>query len=176
MSCAGSDAKVKPPPQGFAEFVAARGDELRRFAYLLCGDPHTAEDLVQVALVKVLPRWESISARGSVDGYVRTVIINAQRSAWRRMSAKEQPSSHLPDRSQSDETSRVDDADLLGRALSRLPAGQRAAVILRFYEDRSELETAMILGCSTGTVKSQTHRGLSSLRARLEAEATSAQH
>lgn len=168
---------MKHPPDGFVDFVAGHSAGLQRFAYLLTGDFHAAEDLVQTALLKLLPRWSRVIAAGAPDAYVRTVIVNAQRSTWRRSSTKEQPRDVLPEVVQPNAAHRqVEDADLLSRALARLPRGQRAAVVLRFYEDRSEQETALILGCSVGTVKSQTHRALAALKAHLEPEVNCGSH
>jgi RNA polymerase sigma-70 factor (sigma-E family) len=155
----------------FVQFAESRGEQLRKFAFLLCADPHLAEDLVQTALVRLLPRWERVSSAGSPNAYARTIIVNEHRSLWRRR-LRYQRFVQRPDSDSVHDRAfdRVDDADALSRALAQLPAGQRAAAILRFYEDRSERETAEILGCSVGTVKSQTHRALSGLRTALTSE------
>lgn len=154
----------------FSAYVLARQRRLVRFAYLLTGDPHEAEDLVQAALLKVYRRWHAI--HGSADGYVRTAIINEHNSWWRRPGRRrEVASSDLV--TYSNPVAPADhhaDHDLRAQ-IAALPRQQRAAIVLRYYEDLSEAETAQILGCSVGTVKSHTSRALSHLRVAMK-EAT----
>ncbi|MFI0450698.1 SigE family RNA polymerase sigma factor [Actinomadura sp. 6N118] len=151
---------------GLPEFVAARGQALLRSAYLLTGDGHLAEDLVQSTLVKVAPRWRRVAAVGNPEAYVRKMLYHEHISWWRRRSRRNE----LPSAAPPDDERRPDFADgallsmVLQQALTKLTAKQRAVIVLRFYEDRSEIETAELLGCSTGTVKSQTHRALARLR------------
>ncbi|MGH3380783.1 MAG: SigE family RNA polymerase sigma factor [Actinoallomurus sp.] len=152
--------------KGFPEFVAAHQRSLLRTAYLLTGDGHLAEDLVQCALVKVATRWERVDASANPLAYVRKVLYHEHISWWRRRGRhRDHPSADPPE-----PEVRPDFADdtlrtmVLRQALSRLASRQRAVVVLRFYEDCSEAETAALLGCSIGTVKSQTHRALSRLR------------
>ncbi len=145
-------------------FVHGHQARLIRFGYLLTGDQAAAEDLVQSALLETIRRWDRITRRDSVEAYVRRAMINKQRSVWRRRASTEHLRADLPDTPTPDRTGQVDDLDLLQRALQQLPARQRAAVVLRFYEDLTEAQTAGVLDCSVGTVKSQTSRGIARLR------------
>jgi RNA polymerase sigma-70 factor (sigma-E family) len=148
----------------FQDFVLARRRALLRTAWLLTGDWHAAEDLVQTALMRCYPHWRRIAA-GNPDAYVRKAIANAHASSWRRRWHGEHPTAQLPDQADTDEYDAADSRRLLVSALGRLPARQRAVVVLRFYEDLSESDTAAALSCSVGTVKSQTAKALASLRA-----------
>lgn len=149
----------------FEAYVAERRPALLRWARAVAGDPHTAEDLLQDSLLRVLPRWESIREGAAADAYVRRTITRQYVSRQRRPSRREVVSAWLPE----PPTSTPDLADpreaqqVWGLVLA-LPARQRAAVALRFYEQLSVAETAEVLGCSTGTVKSNTSRGLAALR------------
>ena len=147
----------------FEEFVASRGRDLWRTAWLLTGDAHKAEDLVQTALMKCWGRWSSISDGGAVEAYVRRAMLNTYTDWWRRRWNSERPTEVMPDVVQHDADS-GDRQDTLA-ALASLPRGQRAVLVLRFYEDLTEAQTAEMLGISVGTVKSQTSRALSALRA-----------
>jgi RNA polymerase sigma-70 factor (sigma-E family) len=156
----------------YRDFVAARTAHLRRVAFLVCGDWHTAEDAVSTALAKLYVTWHRIRDIGRVDAYARTMVIRAvmdeHRRPWRREYARDIQDTVddiVPDR-----TAAVDDKVVLRLALSRLPKGRRAVLVLRFYEGLSVEETAEALGLSTGTVKSQTARGLSALRDLLPAD------
>ena len=151
---------------GFAQFVQARLLPLTRFAYLICGDRNAAQDLVQTALTRTMLRWSKID-QARAEAYVRTAIVNEQRMAWRRRWRGERPTAELPEVIGSDAFAHVDQADALQRALASLPVRQRAAVVLRYLDDMSEAQAAEVLQCSVGTVKSQTSRGLSKLRALL---------
>jgi RNA polymerase sigma-70 factor (sigma-E family) len=152
---------------GFREFVLARSAALTRTAYLLTGDRGLAEDLLQSALAKTAVRWPAVRRGGDPEAYIRRVLYNEFVSGWRRRQRR--PAESLtgapPERPH-----RVDEFDRtlqrlsLERALGQLTTSQRAVVVLRFYEDRSEAQTAELLGCSVGTVKSQTHRALARLR------------
>ncbi|WP_433347045.1 SigE family RNA polymerase sigma factor [Micromonospora sp. CA-111912] len=147
---------------GFAEFVRAEIGGLTRLAHLLTGDRHHAEDLVQVALERVAVRWEKIDDPAA---YLRRVLCTQAASwwRWRRARPPEQLGAAPPDRS----GAVADDTDLrlvLRAALARLTVRQRAVLVLRYYEDRSEAETAELLGCRIGTVKSQTRHALGRLR------------
>ncbi|WP_067474193.1 SigE family RNA polymerase sigma factor [Actinomadura hibisca] len=152
---------------GLPEFVAARGQALLRTAFLLTGDGHLAEDLVQSALVKVAPRWRKVTAAGDPEAYVRRVLHNEHITWWRRRGRHgDHPSADPPEPDGApDFAAGTLHTMVLRQALGRLTAKQRAVIVLRFYEDRSEAETARLLGCSVGTVKSQTHRALDRLRA-----------
>jgi RNA polymerase sigma-70 factor (sigma-E family) len=146
----------------FEEFVASRGRDLWRSAWLLTGDAQKAEDLVQTALMKCWRRWSSIADDGAVEAYVRRTMVTTYTDWWRRKWNGERPSEHVPDVVHRD-PDRGDRQDVLA-ALASLPRGQRAVVVLRFYEDLTEAQTAEALGVSVGTVKSQTSRALSALR------------
>lgn len=156
---------VEPRPT-FEEYVSARGTALLRTAWLLTGDHQRAEDLVQTALGKTWPHWSQIaqSGRGAYDAYVRKVMMTTYIAWWRRRAGSEYPTEEVPEGSEPGvEAKAVEHRDLL-RALSGLPRGQRAVIVMRYFEDLTEAQTADVLGCSVGTVKSQSARALSSLR------------
>ncbi len=146
---------------GFDEFVATRGPALLRTAYLLTGDHGLAEDLLQTALAKSWFAWGRID--GPPEPYVRRVLTTTYATWWRRRWRAERPAGELPDRPAAAGPS-VEDRDALWRALAVLPRRQRAVVVLRYYEDLSETDTAEALGISRGTVKSQASRALAALR------------
>lgn len=148
----------------FREYVASNLDRLCRFAYLVCHDWQRAEDAVQKALTRVYPRWSRIDS-ANPHAYVRRAVVNnlneERRRFWfqRERSSDDLPEPTQPDHAE-DSTARLAMLD----ALARLPKRQRLAVILRHWEDLSVEQTADIMSCSTGTVKSQTARGLQTLR------------
>ena len=151
--------------EDFRSYVAARSPALMRTAYMLSGNRADAEDLLQTALAKTYLAWDRIREREAVDGYVRRVMVNTQTSWWRRRKVDEHPTDALPERSGGrDATADADLHDALWTALSTLPKRQRAMVVLRYYEDLSEAETAQVMGVSVGTVKSATSRALAKLR------------
>jgi RNA polymerase sigma-70 factor (sigma-E family) len=150
--------------QQFQEFVAARTPALIRLAYLLTGDQHSAEDLLQTALTKTLVRWRSLR-NGNPEAYVRKVLYHEQVSWWRRASRRRETPVHpLPDTSSADLTGDVDLRLQMRDALLQLTAKQRAVLVLRYFEDLPESQVADVLGCSVGTVRSQTHRAVARLR------------
>jgi RNA polymerase sigma-70 factor (sigma-E family) len=151
-------------PEGFEEFVASGSPRLLRTAYLLTHDRAQAEDLLQTALARAWEAWSRI--RGNPEPYVRRVLVNAYASAWRRRWRGEVPTADLPERAApgADPLAELAERDRLWRALGRLPRRMRAVLVLRYYEDLSEAETAEVLGCSVGNVKSQASRGLAKLR------------
>ncbi len=152
----------------FASYVAARRPALLRWAWSVCGDAHTAEDLLQVSLVRVLAQWDSLRDHGAADAYVRRTITRQNVSRHRQRWVHDEIStSALPERTTAPATE--SDTGGLWPLVQALPAQQRAAVALRYYEELSIAETAAVLGCSPGTVKSNTSRGLAALR-RLAAE------
>jgi RNA polymerase sigma-70 factor (sigma-E family) len=158
-----SDRKVERDAE-FATYMAARQPALLRTAYLLTGDQHTAEDLVQTALAKLYLSWDKVNQRDSVDGYVRRILVNEHNSLWRRPWKKRETSTdRLPEQAAAPRAGH--DGDLWA-FVQTLPRKQRAAVVLRYYEELSEAETAQVLGVSVGTVKSQTSRALAAMRAR----------
>jgi RNA polymerase sigma-70 factor (sigma-E family) len=151
---------------GIREFVLARGPALSRTAYLLTADHGIAEDLLQSALAKTARHWPRVVAGGNPEGYVRRVLVNERTSWWRRRWTGERPTGHLPERPDNgDEADRIAARLTLVAALRQLPPRQRAVIVLRYYEDLSEAETAAMLGISTGTVKSQASAALRKLRA-----------
>jgi RNA polymerase sigma-70 factor, ECF subfamily len=151
----------------FREFVAARSAALLRTAYLLTGDWATAEDLLQTALTKTYLAWRRLGTIDAVEPYARRVLVTTATSWWRRRSNQERPTGALPDSGGPDGADERAERDLMWRFVCTLPVRQRAVLVLRFYEDMTETETARLLGISVGTVKSQGARALATLRRRL---------
>ncbi|MET7426814.1 SigE family RNA polymerase sigma factor [Dactylosporangium sp. NPDC005555] len=150
---------------GFREFVSTRLGRLSRTAYLLTGDHHKAEDLVQVTLVKVARHWRRVSQAGAPDAYVRRALYHEHVSSWRGRRVLEMSTAAPPERATGrDESAEAVRRIVLRNALARLAPGQRAVIVLRYFEDLSESDTADALGCSVGSVKSQTHHALARLR------------
>lgn len=137
---------------------------LVRYATLLCGDAVEAEELVQSALVRVTLRWPFLRDKDDPGAYVKRAIVNANINRWRRVRSREAPTDRLPETGVADRTSALADQDAVRRALATLPPRQRAVLVLRYLDDMTEQEAANVLGCSVGTVKSQTHKGLTKLR------------
>ncbi len=162
--------RVSVASEDFDAFVAARGAALVRIARGLLRDPHHAEDVVQEVLVKAHQHWGTITTRENPDAYVRRMLVNATTSFWRRAARREftVDSTAMPALCGPDEAARVDDRDLVLALLRRLPAKQRAVIVLRHYEGLPDAEIAQIMGTSVVTVRSNVHRGLASLRAMLE--------
>ena len=149
--------------EGFDAFVVARGAALLRTAYLLTGDRHLAEDLLQTSLSKTVRHWSRVRS-GSPDAYVRQAMVRENISWRRRRRVPEVVVADVPDQpfsAGSDPDRRL----ALDAALRQLTPKQRAVLVLRFYEDLTELQVSHVLGCSVGTVKSQTHRALERMRA-----------
>jgi RNA polymerase sigma-70 factor (sigma-E family) len=148
---------------GFREFARTRTLALRRTAYLLCGDWHLAEDLVQSALLKLYGAWPRVHASEAVDKYTRQILLRCwldeQRRPWRK---RERRDGIVPEKEHVDQPSGI--SDILLTALAELPPKQRAAVVMRYCNDLPIAEVAAALRCSEGTVKSQTSRGLETLR------------
>ena len=158
---------AEPAPVSLEAFVAERGPAMLRLAWLLAGDRDTAHDIVQESLVRVLPRWGRITKRGQdPEPYVRTVIRSVWVDGWRRASkASVLPVAEPPDSGRPDAAlDALPDQVALEQALAKLAPGHRAVVVLRFYEDLTEVQTAAVLGCSVSTVKSQTRDALRRLR------------
>jgi RNA polymerase sigma-70 factor (ECF subfamily) len=151
----------------FTAFVATRSPALLRTAFMLTGDDRAAEDLLQTALLATVRHWRRIRERESLEAFVRRVMVNERRSWFRRRQSGEVAVAEIVESMTPDFTGRSADADLVSRALLTLPHRQRATVVLRFFDDLSEAEVASILGCSVGTVKSQTSKALIKLRAAL---------
>ncbi len=147
---------------GFDEFVAARSGRLLRTAYLLTRDRDLAEDLLQTSLTKAWFGWARID--GEPEPYVRKVLVNTYASWWRRKWRGEQPTDELPETGHGEHAAATDTSHDLWSALGRLPRRQQAVVVLRYFEDLTEAETARVLDCSVGTVKSQAFKALAKLR------------
>ncbi|WP_354637124.1 SigE family RNA polymerase sigma factor [Kitasatospora camelliae] len=156
---------------GFEEFVAVCGPRLLRSAWLLTGDRHLAEDLLQTALARCWPKWRRI-ADEHPEAYVRRAMVRVHASWWRRRWRLEVPHEFLPEEAGTDRYEEVELGHTVVQALRRLPRRQRAVVVLRYLEDRSVEETAALLDCSPGTVKSQSAKALSALRMHLPDHAT----
>jgi RNA polymerase sigma-70 factor (sigma-E family) len=155
----------------FEHYMAARQPSLLRTAYLLTGDRHSAEDLVQTALAKLYLSWDKVQRREHLDGYVRRILVNEHNSLWRRAwKRKEVTTDDVPDRAGVDDAHDHGERAALWEFVQTLPRKQRAVVVLRYYEDLSEAEVAEILGVSVGTVKSQSSRALAALRARVHTQ------
>jgi RNA polymerase sigma-70 factor (sigma-E family) len=152
-------------PEGFRDFVAARSPALLRSAWLLTGDEALAQDLVQTALARVWPRWSRLAEPSRAEAYVRRVIVTTYVDWWRRRWRAEQPTAEVPDRRRyGDEYAIAEVRHDLAVAMATLTRRQRAVVVLRYFEDLTEAQAAVALGCSVGTVKSQTHKALARLR------------
>lgn len=156
--------------QQFNAWVTRSSPRLHRVAFLLTGDWQAAEDALQESLASAARHWSRIAETGNPDAYVRQVLVNRVRRRWRRHSSRERAVAEPPTGSVSDGAQQRADRDELLEALRRLPARQRAAVVFRYFEQLTEAETAEALGCSIGTVKSQTHRALATLRSTIEAQ------
>lgn len=155
----------------FSEFVATRSAALFRFAYLIVGDHGLAQDLVQEALTKTYVAWPRLREVGKVEAYTRRAITTTYISWWRRKAwHAERPRDDVPDTSGPNRPGHDDgvvDRAWLWQELQALPPRQRAAIVLRYYEDLTEAQTAEAMGCAVGTVKSQVSQGLRRLRDRL---------
>jgi RNA polymerase sigma-70 factor (sigma-E family) len=152
-------------PEGFAEFVAARSPSLLRTAWLLTGDAGRAEDLLQTVLARLWWRWSRVGSGDDPEAYVRRMLYTTYLNWWHRRWRGEVPADWLPETAERTDLAGDSAArDAVRRALARLSARQRAVVVLRFVEDRSVAETAALLGCTAGTVKTQTSRALGALR------------
>ena len=150
----------------FTEFAAASRARLRSTAYLLCGDWHRASDHVQEGLIRVYVAWPRLVRHGGELAYARKAVVSAFLDASRKRSSTERPSPERLDSSSGEDfAAAIADRAALMAALARLPARQRACVVLRYFEELDVRETAAALSCSEGNVKSQTSRALVSLRA-----------
>ncbi|AGL20013.1 SigE family RNA polymerase sigma factor [Actinoplanes sp. N902-109] len=159
---------MRTPDDGFPEFVRAQWGPLTRTAYLLTGDRSYAEDLVQTALEKTHRKWRKVAALESPVAYVRRVLVNTAIS-WRRRRSHGETPAMPPDTVRArDPYPQVEERQQLLAALRTLPPRMRAVLVLRYFEDLTEPDTAAALGCSVGTVKSQASRGLQRLRHQLE--------
>ena len=160
-------------PEGFRKFVATSSPTLLRSAWLLTGHERTAEDLVQATFERMWPRWHRLNDPRSADTYARTtmlsIFLNWRRRRWRG----ELPVDRLPEQVDAhDALAEADIRNTVQLALMALPRRQRAVIVLRYFDDFTESQTAAALGCSVGTVKSQAARALAKLRVSLRAELT----
>lgn len=157
-----ADGEAAAGERRFRDYVRERQTALRRTAYLLCGDWYQADDLVQTALTKLFLHWRRASKADNLDAYAHTVLvrvfIDERRRGWWRVRL----GGRLPDRQDSSDDPEIRLA--LQQALTQLAPRQRAAVVLRFYQDLSVEQVAEVLGCRPGTVKSQTSRALTTLQ------------
>jgi RNA polymerase sigma-70 factor (sigma-E family) len=150
----------------FVEFVAARSTALQRAAYLMVADVGLAQDLVQEALVKTCGVWPRLRERGAAEAYARKVITTTAMAWFRRRAwSAERSSDRPPDTPTPGHADEVTERAWLWQCLLQLPPRQRIAIVLRFYEDLSEAQTAEAMNCAVGTVKSQVSAGLAKLRA-----------
>src|SRR5688572_14629267 len=152
----------------FDEWVAARGPGLLRLAYVLTGNRADAEDAVQDALARALPRWDHIRSVGDPDAYVRRMVVNAHTSWWRRFRRRETP---VPETfGSASSATGTEERDRVWRACLALPEPQRVAVVLRYYEQLEYAEIAALTGVAEGSVRARVSRGLAALRATLGEE------
>ncbi|OEJ26127.1 RNA polymerase subunit sigma-24 [Streptomyces agglomeratus] len=174
-SKAATRAATPTPCPSFSTYVRTRGPVLLRTARSLTANPCDAEDLLQTALTKTYVAWDRIEDHRALDGYVRRALLNTRTSQWRKRKVDEYATDELPEpgpasAAGSAAAGAVDPAeqqalrDAMWRAIMKLPDRQRAMVVLRYYEDLSEVQTAEVLGVSVGTVKSAVSRALGKLR------------
>jgi RNA polymerase sigma-70 factor (sigma-E family) len=152
----------------FSEYVIARGPALLRFGFVLCGDRHLAEDLVQEVLARAHRQWRRVEAATSPDAYVRKAIVREFLSWRRRLTNRELVIGDLPEPTHRDDgrdpQTGITDRDEMWWLLAQLSRMQRAVLVLRFYEDMSNEQIAELLGCAAGTVRMHASRGLAHLR------------
>ncbi len=151
--------------QQLVDYVRARWPALVRYAAVVCGDAAEGEELAQATLVRVAARWRLLRDRDNIDAYVRTAIVRGHLNQRHRLRRRERPVADLPVTSLADPAEDAGRGVDVRRALATLPPRQRAVLVLRYLDDLSELQTADILECSVGTVKSQASKALASLRA-----------
>ncbi|GAB7046365.1 SigE family RNA polymerase sigma factor [Catenuloplanes indicus] len=168
MSTNESTTVVTGRAEDFDDFVHGRGRALLRFAYVLSGDAHLAEDLVQEVLARMHRRWHKVTVMESPEAYVRTAIVRQFVSWRRRFSAREAILADVPEPAGVDEPqARVAARDQMWQLMAGLPRSQRAVLVLRFYEDLPDDEIAALLGCGQSTVRSQAARALARMRTML---------
>lgn len=160
-------------PRTFDDYVRARSVALQKYAFLVTRNTEDARDAVQDALIGLYPRWEQVSASGGVDAYVRRSVVNAAVSRWRKV-RRLMPVAEPEDRDAAGSARRLDDAvtdaHVAWQLCDRLPPLQRAAVVLRFFDDLSFAEVGEALGCPEATSRSHVHRALARLRSELGEE------
>ncbi|MEH1128473.1 SigE family RNA polymerase sigma factor [Micromonospora sp. CPCC 206061] len=158
--------EVDADTQDYVDYVSTRLERWHRAAFLLCGDRHRADDLVQTTMTKLYVHWARARAADKIDGYVHRMLVRAfldeRRLAWSKVWLM--PATPEPDTASD---SALEDRDLVVRALEELPKGQRTVLVMRFLCDMPVEQVAAAMRCSTGNVKAQTFRGLAALRERL---------
>lgn len=171
-ACSPGVGPAPAEPESFTSWVGEHHRALLAFAELISGDVPTSEDLVQIALARAFLKWERLSGPDQEPvAYVRRIIVNENASLWRRAwKRRERPTAELPERSTSPTSSTGSDRTWV--AVQMLPLRQRTVIALRFYADLSVADTAVAMGCSTGTVKTHTSRAIAALRTRLDGAPT----
>jgi RNA polymerase sigma-70 factor (sigma-E family) len=175
-TCSEGTTVSRRDPQAFADFVAARSAALHRAAYLMVGDAQLAQDLVQEALTKTYVVWPRLRDPGAAEAYTRKAITTTAIGWYRKKSWGERAVDALPEPQRAGREDDIEQRAWLWQALQELPVRQRAAIVLRYYEDLTEPQTAEAMGCAVGTVKSQVSAGLKKLRARLGDDAEPLPH
>jgi RNA polymerase sigma-70 factor (sigma-E family) len=160
--------------QQFREYVAGQSARLRRTAYLLCGNWHTSQDLVQETLCKLFVAWPRVSKMDQIHLYARKALLRTYLHTLRRRRWREEPLHLSRDVAERSGPGAEERAEMMA-ALATVPPRQRAVLVLRFYDDLSVEDTARLLRCSAGTVKSQSARGLAALRRALEQDRMTAE-
>src|SRR3954454_2164200 len=158
-------SRMDSAPEAFDHLLRERSAALLRTAYLLTGDRHLAEDLLQAALTKTYLRWSSLRDEAAAEAYVRKVMVSVYTRWWQRKWNGERPTADLPDVELLDPYGAADEREYVRTLLTSLPRRQRAVIVLRFYEDMSEKDIAEALGISPGTVKSTASAAMGRLRA-----------
>jgi RNA polymerase sigma-70 factor (sigma-E family) len=152
----------------FDEWVEARAAALLRFAYLVTGSQHEAEEAVQAALTRALEKWARVRRTTDPDQYVRRMIVNEHISGWRKSGRRELPVAEVRETAYDDPADTVAGSDVVWRVCTSLPRQQRAAVVLRYYEDLEYAEIAALLEVSEVTARTYVHRALAAMRVELE--------
>lgn len=172
MEAALAAAEARTGPLDFEVWVTEKADALLRFAYVLTGDSNLAEDAVQDALTTACARWSRVSRADDPEAYVKRMVVNAHISWWRRFRRREAP---VPEpvrtaRAVGDGTAARAESEAIWALCATLPDKQRAAVVLRFYEELSYAEIAQLLHCAEATARSHVHRALAALKTTLSTE------
>ncbi len=159
----------------FADYFTARRDHVRRTAYLLCSDWHKADDLTQMAFVKLYGAWNRVRDHRAMNAFVRACLVRTAIDESRRPWRREKVTEFLPesvDLGSADIAAMVANREVIQGALQQVPPGQRAVLVLRYFEGLDVAQTAAALKCSEGNVKSQTSRGLAAMRAAIPTDST----
>ncbi|WP_243060864.1 SigE family RNA polymerase sigma factor [Nocardioides sp. SR21] len=165
-----TDERAAASDLSFDDWVGARVPALMRFAYLVTGSQLAAEDAVQSALTRACEKWSRVRRTRDPDAYVRRMVVNAHVSAWRRSGRRELAVAEVRDAATADPAEGIATGDAVWRVCGTLPPQQRAAVVLRYYEDLEYAEIADVLGVAQATVRSHVHRALAAMRAELQME------